>query len=103
MGKAVRGATREARGSSMSSDDSKGGLRDDIDADDTAPNSGILEKSVGNGQTMVSAYGMDKSSNHGPAAAEQGGAMGGGPRDLSHSLGTGDMAAGPTPGRKDRT
>jgi hypothetical protein len=102
-GKAVRGSTRDTSSKGMASDDSRGGLKDNIDDADTAPNSGIYESSVGMGQTMVRAFGMDKSSNHGPASAEQGGKFNGGPRDLSHSLGTGDQSAAPTPGRKDTT
>ena len=72
------------------------------DTADTAPNSGITTSSVGMGQALVRAFGMDKSSNSGSMEAEQGGKFGGGPQDLSHSLGSG-KAAGPTPGRKDTT
>ena len=84
--------------------DNGGGLKPVSYDSDSENNSGIVKTSVGDGQTFVEAYPIDRSSNIGPASAERiGGKFGGGMRDLSHSLGTGDRAAGPTPGNKDRT
>lgn len=87
--------------------DDAGGLKDVIDSRESssfAGNSGIVDRSIGGGQTIRDAYPIDSSTNIGAATSERGGGkFGGGPRDLSHSLGTGGDAAGPTPGRKDMT
>ena len=67
-------------------------------------NGGIADSSLGNGQTLLVPFALDRSALANPASSERNGvrALGGGIDNLSHSL-TGTKVTNESKGRKDRT
>ena len=60
-----------------------------LKAAESSPNDGMTSHSLGNGQKWVEAYGKDHSSVVGSGKHERIGDMGGGTKDLSHSITSG--------------
>ena len=80
----------------------KSTLKDSILSD---RNGGLDDTSIGKGQTLVTAFGLDRSALANPASSERNGvrALGGGIGNLAHSIPGTSAKQNVDRGRKDRT